>query len=181
MYYTKIRGKQIRLSDNEDEAKEKFARLQRADLPGDTSRAEEICDDFLEFIEKNPSKTYRTCRHFLNSFCNCHGSVLVCELARRHATKWLEKQDTWNPSTRAYAGSMLKICFRWAVDEGMVSENPFVTLKKIGELKRERVPTPRGMAGADRTGPRTLQDLPQGRRQCDGQQQWPRLRNRLCL
>ena len=33
--------------------------------------------------------------------------LLSCELARRHATRWLETRDTWNPSTRAYAGSVL--------------------------------------------------------------------------
>jgi integrase len=62
-------------------------------------------------------------------------------LVRGHATKWLAPRSEWNPSTKARAGSILKICFRWAVEEGLISKNPFATLKKEGELRRERVLT----------------------------------------
>lgn len=142
VYYTKIDGKQIRLSDNEEEAKEKFARLTRSALPGNTSPARDVCDEFLEHVQKNrTAKTYRTYSHFLNSFCRLYGGVLVAELTRRHATRWVESEKGWNPSTRASAGSILKVCYRWAVDEGLIPINPFTSLKKSGELKRERVLT----------------------------------------
>src|SRR4051794_40705296 len=43
VYYTTLHGEQIRLSNDEEEAKEKFALLTKTDLPGDVSRADEIC------------------------------------------------------------------------------------------------------------------------------------------
>lgn len=141
VYYTKIRGQQIRLSDNEEEAKEKFAQL-TGGLPSDTSRAEDVCDEFLDHVLTNRTeKSYKTSSLFLNAFCKLYGRVPVAELTRRHATRWLAGSYAWNPSTRAAAGSVLKICFRWAVEEGIVSKNPFASLKKTGELMRERVLT----------------------------------------
>ena len=70
-YYTKINGQQIRLSSDEDEAREKFALLTKTDLPGDVSRAEEICDEFLEHTGQNKTKkTYRIYSRSLHGSSN---------------------------------------------------------------------------------------------------------------
>jgi hypothetical protein len=61
-YYTTLNDKQVRLSKDETEAREKFAALaKKASMPGDTSGAEEVVDEYLEHAKEK--KTYR--KHLL--------------------------------------------------------------------------------------------------------------------
>jgi integrase len=142
VYYSKIRGRQIRLSADRAEAESKLARLLGGG-PADLSRADEVCDEYLEYVHGNKSpEVYDRQRRLLRSFCRRYGSVPVVELRRRHVTQWLKDCQTWNSSTRAHAGVILQGCFAWAVEEGLVAANPFRAVKKTGELHRERVLTP---------------------------------------
>jgi len=141
-WYTKIHGRQFKLASgksNEAKAKQACIKLRKDHvviLSGDSEPAERICRLYVKQLKLTP-ETNRLYRYFLKSFCAKYGRVAVFKLKRAHATHWMDAHP-WNESSRAYAASVLKRCFRWAQEEEIVSRNPFSLLRKGSGLRRER-------------------------------------------
>lgn len=148
-WYVQIGQKQIKLcagpknQQTRAEAYRKFAEL----IAGDVARLEDpskltvaqVCDVFLDHVQKHAeATTYDYYRYFLQSFCTQSGTLRVRTLKPLHITKWMDGH-AWNPTSRFSAASCVKRAFHYAIDQGLLKENPLAALKKDQPLRRERL------------------------------------------
>ena len=98
-----------------------------------------LCDLFLDHAQVHcQPKTYKLYRHFLQSFCDRHATLLAAAVKPFHVTKWLDAHPTWK-SGRWHAISALKRAFSWAADEGVLPASPIARVKKPPLPTRQRV------------------------------------------
>jgi integrase len=151
-WYVQIDGRQVKLADgkdSEEKAWREYHRLMAAKADREEARqtaagrtAREVCDIFLCHAETAvEARTFDWYRRCLQSFCKLHGQVRVSELKKHHVTEWLEAHPGWKASRR-HATIAVKRCFRWAAEEGHISANPFLGVKKPPVGPRDRILTP---------------------------------------
>ena len=90
-----------------------------------------VVDDYLEQNKKDlaPS-TFRENQMYLQKFCNEHGPRLVRDCIPYHLTTWVNAHPTWESNwTKSYAIRVVKRPFNWAVEMGLIEENPFASVK----------------------------------------------------
>jgi integrase len=81
-------------------------------------------------------------RQLVQEFANACGHLTVGELKLIHVTNWLSKKKTWGPTTRNRVIGDVKQVFNWAVDQGLIANNPVRSLKKPPLNRRERILSP---------------------------------------
>jgi len=141
-WYVEIGGKQHRLADGpkndvtEARAELEFHRLMAETMAnppadgGDPTVAA-LIDEYLEQNKKHlaPSTFYEN-RILLQKFCKKHGPRLVRNCIPYHLSKWVNDQETWTSNwTRSFAIRIVKRSFNWAVEQGLIEENPFLKVK----------------------------------------------------
>lgn len=57
-------------------------------------------------------------------------NLLVTDLKRHHANRWLDAKESWNSTTKHHAAKTVKRAFKWAVDEGYIEKNPLVKFSR---------------------------------------------------
>src|SRR5262249_3453468 len=85
--------------------------------------------------------TYAMYRRVLQDFCKELGTVRVRDLKQHRVTAWLAKKEEprthrlwkrpvkWGPGTRRIAISALKAAFYWAMQQGIITQNPVAGMK----------------------------------------------------
>jgi integrase len=119
-----------------------FYRLMTGDVPQSVSpkdtRVVAILDLFLDYSQKhNAPRTYEWYRDFLQDFSDLFGLLKVEELKPFHVTRWVDAHPDWQ-GARWGAITAVKRAFNWAVDEGLIRENPIKKVKKPVMRRRER-------------------------------------------
>ncbi|HEX3150236.1 MAG TPA: site-specific integrase [Gemmataceae bacterium] len=137
--------KLARGKDNEQDAYRVFCRLMAdtglaAPTPT-TLTVAYLCDRFLDVNKPQVAEaTFAQYKHFLQRFCDLHGSRLAAEVRPFHVTHWLDANPTWKGS-RWHAVTAVKRAFNWGVTEGYLDTNPIKAVKKPEPGKRDRVLT----------------------------------------
>lgn len=142
-WYVQLHGKQVRLAkgrDNRTEAKRKLKVLLAAAKPIATDRltTAQLCDRFLAFSKvEHTHDTFIWHRNFLQKFCDHYGNRPTDSLIPHHMTEWIAAHPTWKGG-RMHAKSIVKRAFSWALQEGLISKNPFadVVVGKSGRRTR---------------------------------------------
>ncbi|MEO1528548.1 MAG: site-specific integrase [Planctomycetota bacterium] len=152
-YYRKVQkrwvctidGNRITLGPDRQKAFEKYHALM---LDRDSVKAElctlyELSQSYLDWVRDNrKSLTYDKHRHYLKSFIEHVGKTMKPGgLRPHHVTKWTNR-DSWNPTSRNDAITIVKRMLNWAVDQGYLSTNPIPRMKKPKAKRREVIYTP---------------------------------------
>jgi integrase len=138
-WYVSRGGSQVRLGETEDEALRAWGEILIADSVGTpTAIVAGVAELYLQHAKRNvePS-TYDGYARYLADFCGAHGNDQVRNLKPFHLTAWLDKHKGWGDASRRLAISAVKRCFAWAVVEGLVSANPFASVKRPAIKRRE--------------------------------------------
>jgi site-specific recombinase XerD len=98
-----------------------------------------VLDLFLEWVQQN-LKSYDWYRRFLELFAQDYGELDVVDLRPIQVTNWMAKRK-WGPTTRNKVIGTLKQAFNWAVDQGIIADNPIRKLKKPTPKRRKRILT----------------------------------------
>lgn len=148
-WYVQLGKRQHKLvhgRENEAEAYRRYHRLMAAEglVEKKTGpvRVAVLCDLFLDFSEQNHEPdTFRWFKHFLQSFCERHGTMDVADLKPFHVSRWLAAH-AWGQSSRAAAITCVKRAINWGVDEGYLDDSPLKKLKKPPIKRRKKIVTP---------------------------------------
>jgi integrase len=152
-WYIELGGRQIKLADGpknavtEALAWEEFRRLmvEIADNPpvdGGNPTVASICDEYLERNQSVlASSTLYENRLYLQKFCDRHGPRLVRDCIPYHLVTWVQEHPSWESKwTQSYAIRVVKRAFNWAAEMGLISENPFASVKPPrGQSKRRPI------------------------------------------
>lgn len=151
-YMTTIRGEQVKLSRDKEEAERAFHALMAKEDPepkkgGAFPTFRKVADLFLADSKANKKPTtYRMHLYYLQSFCDHVGRRRVNDLKVHHVTWWIAKPKPkvkkWNQSSACSGRSTVLACLNWAVQEGHIDSHPLGKLKRGSHKKRERVLSP---------------------------------------
>jgi integrase len=141
-YYTKVNGKQHRLSPKESEAKRMLYRLvgrEEKATPRCRMSVRKLCDTYLDRTrgEKSDDRHAVQVRH-LQAFSDRFGRRRPDDLKVHEVEDWLSGTGL-GQSTRGLVAGILKAVMNWAVARQHLSANPLRTLKKPKVRRRERV------------------------------------------
>ena len=141
-WYVTINPEQILLGRDKDEAKAEYDRLMGAN-PNDLQRVDDLLDTFLGWVDRNLSaSTFKSYRDHLRSFNNSvRRGLRLCDLKPYHVSQWLDKQETWNTTTKNGAVRALKRSLNWAVEQGLISHSPIARFKAPPRRNRETLIT----------------------------------------
>lgn len=157
-WYVWHRGKQVPLAKGKNrkrKAQQAFFRLMAEDEPpfipaknpvappGSQLPVAVLLDQFLDWVHDN-LKSYTWHRRFLELFAFEYGNLDVTQLKPLHVTNWLAGRK-WGPTTRNKVIGTLNRAFNWAVDQGLIEDNPILRLKKPRAKRRDRI-----LSGAER-------------------------------
>lgn len=146
MWMTTIQGKQHKLGKDKGEARRKLNQLLAADRPppcrsGMTARR--LCDNYLvRTREGKAERSHKVQTQHLRAFCDSLGHRDPITLKVYEVEEWLEKKETWGPSTRALFITIIKAVFNFGEEQGYLSANPLKKLKRRSTGRRKRVLTP---------------------------------------
>lgn len=133
---------QTYLADDEDTAYDVWKELTSVEHPTDPNTpVAAIAENFLRWAIKHvASSTYAQYSRYVASFCEPWGGLRARELKPFHVTKWLENK-TWGDSGKRTAVTAVKRCFAWAVEEGLLNNNPLQRVRRPAVKRRERLIT----------------------------------------
>lgn len=143
-YYAFVRGSRHRLGTSLKEANQTLKELvaQQPKRRAASDAVAVIFDLFLTWTEENRSaKTLRGYKDFIQSFVLCYPYVMVSELTTAHITTWLQKQTTWNGTTKRGAITALQRGLNWAVKNAGLDRNPIRGMEKPEANRRTAVVT----------------------------------------
>lgn len=148
-YMTTIRGEQIKLSQNKEQAETMFHRVManKGELdPNDIilrPALKTIAGLYLDEAKATKDKeTYNLQRHYVTSFCEHVGGKKVPDLRIYHVSNWLKANPHWSDSTQGLAVSLVMACLNWAVAEQRITKNPLKGVKRKKTKRRERIIPP---------------------------------------
>jgi hypothetical protein len=103
-YYTTLRGRKIKLSQDRKEAQQLFhALMAKEEGPNGTVVSMtfgRLADLYLDEVQRlRKPNTYRVHRHILQTLCDRAGKKRVVDLRVLHVTEWIAAQKTWGDST----------------------------------------------------------------------------------
>ena len=140
-WYVSRGRSQVRIGDTEAEAAVAWAEMlavAAADTPNATVAA--VAELYLEHASTAlAATTYTGYAYYLASFANAHGAELVRSLKPYHVTRWLAANKSWGSPSHRHAISVVKRCFNWAVQEGLIDRNPLAGVKRPAARRREIV------------------------------------------
>lgn len=123
-WYVKLDGKQVRLSDDENEAWKAFHCLmaERTPLalpPPAQRRVVDLFEAWLGSRVDVAEKTIALNRHFAQSFVSfLPKGGRAAEVRPTHVAAWLDANPGWSATTRSIAVRVVKSAYRWAAYEG---------------------------------------------------------------
>ena len=107
MYFTTVRGQQIRLSSDKAEAEKAFHALMLEDRPAPARKRppfRDLTDAFLEESHAADSpETFAIHRCYLQSFFDHVKGRRTRDLMGETVTRWLKANPSWGQSTRSLA------------------------------------------------------------------------------
>lgn len=153
-WYVQVRtddGKrrQVKLAqgrDNRAEAYSRFCELMAQQDPAHAANrarlnVASLFDTFLDWAEQHTARcTFDQYKHFLQSFSDLQGQLLVAELKPFHVTRWLDSHK-WADSTRRSAIIAVKRAVQWAQEQGYIDALPLRTLKRPPATRRTKLIT----------------------------------------
>jgi integrase len=127
-WFVTIRGKQIPLGTDEEEARRQWHILEAkasAHKAGDDNLFIALADEFLDWVKRyKKPKTFRIYRIHLQAFCAAHPEVKVAELKPHHLDTVLKEHPTWGKSTVRGFMVAVSTALNWAVKQGFTTTNP---------------------------------------------------------
>jgi integrase len=144
-YYTKFRGKQHLLAAGPDgptykKAVERFAQIMHAyeaERAEDNSVVSAVIVRYYHSLDREGRKnTLHQARTLLDHAVAEFGHVKVKELKPFAVRDWVEKQKSWNSSTKHTAIGALIRSFNWARKQGFIKTNPVAEMEKPEKLVR---------------------------------------------
>jgi integrase len=146
-WMTTINGTQLKLALDKKEALKAFHELMASspDAPADTTRLtfRRLADQFLAHCNRTVAEsTFQLRRHYLQSFCDHIKKLAVSNLRVQHVTTWESENPAWSQSTIATTRGILTVCLNWAVEQGIIHNQPLSRLKTVAYTRRERTLSP---------------------------------------
>ena len=155
-YFVQIKGKQIRLHPEHDEAFRIYHQLmsqkpeERALATAATLATPSanlvltVLDSFLDWCRlNNAPRTYEYYRENIQRFATrIPKTMTVAELKPFHVTQVMSNFPNWGNNTKNDFIASIKRAFNWAVDEELIERNPLARLKKPAREAREMAVTP---------------------------------------
>jgi integrase len=143
-YYTTHQGKQIKLSQDPQEAQREFHALMagKTTEPKNTARVSlrKLADEFLIWCATNVGPdAFRWRRRALKSLCDFLPGVKAADLGVRQAERWLESKADWKHNTKTSAKGALQACMNWGVKREMIAANPVKALGIGSYTNAERI------------------------------------------
>ena len=143
IWVVQIDGKRFNLGRDKREALRRYHELmaqpQKRRVPSQSLIA--IIDLFLDWCEKHrAAETYEWYRSRLQDFVQTIPPTLrVNELKPHHVTTWMDSHASWKTGSKRNACRSIKRAMKWALEEGLIEQNPIAHLKKRKGGKRELV------------------------------------------
>ena len=146
-WYCTLRGKQVRLHEDKQEAEKIFYRLMLDKQPGKIIRSRETVEQLVDiYLDDAKTRlkpvTFERYRGRLQDFCNYAGKIVAEDLKPIHVTNWIGKHPTWNANTRSLAITIVKIWSRWCKRQGCLNRDPFGDISRPSITRRK--PPPKG-------------------------------------
>lgn len=142
-----IGGKKLRLVEgrqNKKLAEQKFHELKVAQarpVESSDARVADVIDAFLAWSKIHRSdETNRNHCWYGQAFAEHSGYLTAIDLRPIHLTRWVD-EHTWGQTTQRNARRSIYRAFAWAVEEGVLRENPLKGMKCPSALTRQRVMT----------------------------------------
>lgn len=141
-YYSKVRGKKLRLATTLKESWEVLR--QQLETRTTTNVRDEsmaaLLDAFLQWNkEHRADKTYRGHKDFCQPFLNRWPELRISQITSRHVTEWLEGMTNWNSTTKRSAIATIQRAFNWGRDNWGIDKNPINRIEKPQANVRERI------------------------------------------
>lgn len=143
-WYLQLGKRQISLGKDRDKAFKRYQEILLHDLgqaPIEDAHltVAQISDLFVEWSGSHHAVETRDWYHtYLQSFCDSCGGLSVQDLKPFHVTRWLADK-AWGSTTQHQAISCVKRALNWAVDEGLLTDNPLKRVRKPPMQRRERI------------------------------------------
>ena len=148
-YYVQIRGRQHRLSPDEDDAfrlyHELMARPPESPVPaGPGTAVVAILDAFLEWARVNRDpKTFEWYRDRLQIFAGTIPPTLkVSELKPYHVTRAMDAHPTWGNNHKHNFARAVQRAFNWALRQELLDRNPVAFVEKPAMEARDMAVSP---------------------------------------
>jgi integrase len=140
-YYVQLGKRQVNLGTDEEAAQETYHRLMLKEgyAPSDSSlKVGDLVKQFLEWsAEQHGKDTTTWYKNFLDDFSNRFKRLRLADLKPHIIRNWYSR-DSWSSATRRCACICIKRSIKWAITEGLVSDDPFKNLQKPAAKRRER-------------------------------------------
>lgn len=142
-WYVQLGKKQIRLSEDEKEAWDKYHEIMadRQTLAAPDLTVARLADAYLAWLQKKRSPaTYEKARHYLSLFVRFVGTGLrVGALEPTKVTDWLDEYPDWTSTSKHDACSIVQRAFTWAVKHNHIVRSPIAYIEDKPKKKRREV------------------------------------------
>ena len=151
-WYVQVDGRQVRLSEDEDEAHHAYHELmadrRKAPPPRSTAASPplvEVIDRFLDFCQEHRAPaTYEWYREKLQQFASeVAGPLTVDQLKPFHLDDWLAKHPRWSSGTKHNGARVVMRALSWAKKRGRIDTNPLADYEKARVGRRTTVVDPK--------------------------------------
>lgn len=143
LWYVQVRGKQINLGPDRDEALQKYHELMASPEPPAFTPTDPgqpvaaLCDRFLEWVQIHRArKTYEGYLYRLQRFVDHYPELTVDELRPFHVQQWVDGYEISVTSRRNYMRS-IKTCLRWCSKQGYIDRTPLEHMDIPSAVSRE--------------------------------------------
>src|SRR4051794_24557804 len=149
-WYIQVRGKQIRLHPDRDEAFRLYHALmaRHAQAPEPAAQVGnmltvEVIDLFLEWASKNRERlTYEAYKRRLQALVDAIPPDLSCgDLKPFHITRVMDVKG-WNANTKNDFATAVQRALNWALKQGLIDRNPVAHVEKPAREARELAISP---------------------------------------
>lgn len=110
---------------------------------------QDVLKDFVKWARENRATlTAERYKQFLEDFINATvdkqlvGLLPVPTLTSKHVTAWLNRKETWGPTTKKNAITAVQAALNWATANRGLDRNPIKGMKKPEAKRRKGVVTP---------------------------------------
>src|ERR1700730_13223588 len=99
--------------------------------PGDGTLIADVFQEFIRWCRANRArKTTERYFDFLDNFNRAHQGLRVSQVHTGYVTKWLERKQGWNATTRKNAITALQRAFNWGRKNFGLTHNPIRGMEK---------------------------------------------------
>ncbi len=101
-----------------------------------------ICEAFLEWSARwRSAETHRGYHWYVQSFAEACGYRQASDLKPHHVSRWIDDKKRWGSTTRYNGMRAVFRVFNWALDEGLIDQNPLRGMKRPKPNRRSRYMT----------------------------------------